>query len=221
MKESYFTTQLLEQQARDIYQQVSDISRSKVLEYQPSQSALLVLDMQSYFLDPSSHAYIPSSEAILGGIVKLIQKFFNHGRPIIFTQHINTIDNSGMMSVWWKDLITSLHPHHRVIPEIDLSMGTLIQKSQYDAFYQTQLEGILRDRQVTQVVICGVMTHLCCETTARSAFMHGFEVFFPVDGTATYRLEYHRASLLNLAHGFASIVLMKDILQAIQGENEG
>ena len=100
-------------------------------------------------------------------------------------------------------------------------MGTLIQKSQYDAFYQTQLEGILRDRQVTQVVICGVMTHLCCETTARSAFMHGFEVFFPVDGTVTYRLEYHRASLLNLAHGFASIVLMKNILQAIQGENEG
>jgi isochorismate hydrolase len=221
MKERYFTIQSLESQAMELYQQVAGLSRKNAIPFQPSRSALLVLDMQSYFLDPSSHAYIPSSEAIMGGIVKLIQQYFNHGRLIIFTQHINTIDNAGMMSVWWKDLITSLHPHHRVIPEIDLSMGTLIQKSQYDAFYQTQLEGILRDSEITQVVICGVMTHLCCETTARSAFMHGFEVFFPVDGTVTYRLEYHRASLLNLAHGFASIVLMKDILQAIEGEYEG
>jgi isochorismate hydrolase len=50
--------------------------------------------------------------------------------------------------------------------------------------------------------------------------MHGFEVFFPVDGTATYRLDHHRASLLNLAHGFASIVLIKDVLEAIRGEHE-
>src|SRR4030066_549148 len=124
MKERYFTFQSLESQAMELYQQVAGLSRKKAIPFQPSRSALLVLDMQSYFLDPSSHAYIPSSEAILGGIVKLIQQYFNHGRPIIFTQHINTIDNSGMMSVWWKDLITSLHPHHRVIPETDLSMGT-------------------------------------------------------------------------------------------------
>jgi bifunctional isochorismate lyase/aryl carrier protein len=99
-------------------------------------------------------------------------------------------------------------------------MGTLNQKSQYDAFYQTSLEEMLHAKGVTQVVICGVMTHLCCETTARSAFIRGFEVFFPVDGTATYNLAYHKASLLNLAHGFASLVLMKDILEAIRGEHE-
>jgi isochorismate hydrolase len=51
--------------------------------------------------------------------------------------------------------------------------------------------------------------------------MRGFEVFFPVDGTATYNLAYHKASLLNLAHGFASVVLIKDILEAIPGEHEG
>jgi isochorismate hydrolase len=221
MKESYFTTQLLEQQARDIYQQVSDISRSKVLEYQPSQSALLVLDMQSYFLDAASHAYIPSAGAILNGILQLIDAYFDHQLPIFFSQHINSTDDTGMMSVWWKDLITSKNPLHRIIPEIDTSVGTLIQKSQYDAFYQTSLEEMLHARGVTQVVICGVMTHLCCETTARSAFMHGFEVFFPVDGTATYNLAFHRASLVNLAHGFTSLVLIKDILDAIRGEHEG
>lgn len=221
MKERYFTIPSLEQQARELYQQVADLSQKKALAYQPSQSALLVLDMQAYFLEASSHAYIPSAEAILDGIVKLINEYFTHGRPAIFTQQINTTSNAGMMSIWWKDLLTSENPLHKIIPEIDLSMGTLIQKSQYDAFYQTHLEEMLHGKGVTQVVICGVMTHLCCETTARSAFIRGFEVFFPVDGTATYNLAYHKASLLNLAHGFASVVLIKDILEAMRGEHEG
>jgi len=221
MKEHYFTIQSLERQARELYRQVVNLSQNKTLEYLPSRSALLVLDMQAYFLDTSSHAYIPSAEAILDGIVNLINEYFAHGRPVIFTQQINTVSNAGMMSIWWKDLITTQNPLHKIVPEIDLSMGSLIQKSQYDAFYQTSLEEMLHGKGVTQVVICGVMTHLCCETTARSAFMHGFEVIFPVDGTATYNLAYHKASLLNLAHGFASVVLMKDILEDIRGEHEG
>ncbi|PIV27689.1 MAG: isochorismatase, partial [Anaerolineae bacterium CG03_land_8_20_14_0_80_58_20] len=42
-----------------------------------------------------------------------------------------------------------------------------------------------------------------CETTARSAFVRGFEVFFCADGTATYTKELHRSTLLNLSHGVA------------------
>ena len=220
MKERYFTIQAVEHQARELYQQVADLSQKKALVYQPSQSALLVLDMQAYFLEASSHAFIPSAGAILDGIVNLIKEYFARGRPVIFTQQINTASNAGMMSIWWKDLLTSNNPLHRIIPEIDLSMGTLIQKSQYDAFYQTRLEEILHGMGVSQVVICGVMTHLCCETTARSAFIHGFEVFFPVDGTATYNLAHHKASLLNLAHGFANLVFINDLLATIRADNE-
>ena len=221
MKECYFTEAELERQALDMYQQAAEATRNKGIIFQPSRAALVVCDMQAYFLDPASHAYVPSSGAILEGIVQLIELAYTFGRPIIFTQHLNNKDNAGMMSAWWKDLITAENPRHRIIPEIDVSLGTLIQKSQYDAFYQTDLDKLLRDKGVSQVIICGVMTHLCCETTARSAFMHGFEVFFPVDGTATYNLMFHRASLMNLAHGFATIVMMKDLITAIRGEHEG
>ena len=93
-----------------------------------------------------------------------------------------------------------------------MSLGHLFRKASMMPFIRRDLEKLLREKGVTQVVICGVMTHLCCETTARSAFMRGFEVFFPVDGTATYNLAFHRASLINLAHGFATIVLMKDTI---------
>ncbi|MES0360330.1 MAG: isochorismatase family protein, partial [Anaerolineales bacterium] len=66
----------------------------------------------------------------------------------------------------------------------------------------------------------GVMTHLCCETTARSAFVRGFEVFFVIDGTATYNEDYHMATLLNLAHGFTTPVLTKEVLKFIHGMPE-
>ena len=220
MKERYFTMQALEHQSRELYRQAAELTQPKVFSFRPGQSALLVLDMQAYFLDASSHAYVPSAEAIVEGIVSLISAFSEDGRPIVFTQHINSSANAGMMSKWWKDILTAQNPLHQIIPEIDPSVGTVIEKSQYDAFHQTKLDEILRARGVTQVVLCGVMTHLCCETTARSAFMYGYEVFFPVDGSATYNLQHHRGSLLNLAHGFANLVFMKDILAAMRGMHE-
>jgi isochorismate hydrolase len=134
----------------------------------------------------------------------------------VFTRHVNTPADAGMMAVWWRDVLTEQSAHSRIIQELDTSQGTLMAKSQYDAFLHTALEDILRRQGVEQVVVCGLMTHLCCETTARSAFTRGFEVFFTIDGTATYTLALQRASLLTLGHGFALPVLVDEILAAME-----
>ena len=170
--------------------------------FRPECTALLVLDMQEYFLRTGSHAFIPSAPAILPNIQRLVGDFSAHNRPVIFTRHINTDEDAGMMSRWWRDVLRTDSPDSAIVPALDTSRGTVIQKSQYDAFYNTSLEETLRGRGVQQVIVTGVMTHLCCETTARSAFVRGFEVFFCVDGTATYTEEVHRSSLSNLTHGF-------------------
>jgi isochorismate hydrolase len=49
-----------------------------------------------------------------------------------------------------------------------------------------------------------------------SAFQRGFEVYFLVDGTATYSEQFHRATLLNLSHGFAVPVLTSEILKDLE-----
>jgi isochorismate hydrolase len=59
------------------------------------------------------------------------------------------------------------------------------------------------------------MTHLCCETTARAAFTRGLQVWFTIDGTATYNEEHHFSTLLNLAHGFATPVTVTEVLAAL------
>jgi isochorismate hydrolase len=177
----------------------------------PEDCALLVLDMQSFFIDSSSHAFVPSGPAILPGVQRLIDVFEDAKRPVFFTRHLNKPSNGGMMSEWWQDLIREESVTSRIIPQLDLPGRFVICKSQYDAYFETDLERSLHYTGSTQVVITGLMTHLCCETTARSAFMRGFEVFFTIDGTATYNENFHRATLLNLSHGFAVAVLVDEI----------
>jgi isochorismate hydrolase len=175
-------------------------------------SALFILDMQDFFLDVDSHAYIPSAQDIFPKLKKLRETYANLGLPLVWTRHLNTDSDAANMSRWWRDIITAEHPLSRISSEFDTSYGKIIEKTQYDAFYKTNLEEYLQKRDVEQIVISGVMTHLCCETTARSAFVRGFEVFFLIDGTAAYNEDYHRATLRNLGYGFANLLLCDEIL---------
>lgn len=220
MKTSYFSSENIDQEARELLQKVPGAIRNRAPAFNPASSALLILDMQSYFLEPASHAFIPSAPAIIPRIKALAESYFSNDLPVIFTQHLNSIQDAGSMGTWWRDLIRIENPHSAIIPEFDFSHRLVLRKSQYDAFYGTSLEEVLRRKNVSQVVISGVMTHLCCETTARSAFVRGFEVFFLVDGTATYNQDHHQATLLNLAHGFATPVLTTQLSAALQAHPE-
>ena len=214
-KESYFTAENIERKAAELFQGLQTSQRKTQILFSLRSSALLVLDMQRYFLEPTSHANIPSARAILPGIQALVKAYYDLGLPVIFTRHSNTPQDARVMGRWWRDLIWPNTSLSEITAGLDLSKGIVINKSQYDAFYKTPLEENLHQDHVSQVVISGVMTHLCCETTARSAFTRGFEVFFLIDGTATYNAEFQRASLLNLAHGFAILSRVNDILNEL------
>jgi len=211
MKSVYFTSKQIEQQARSMLNGLGIRKRPIVWEA----PALLVLDLQEYFLSPDSHAFVPSAPAILPGILDLINAFRRASCPVIFTRHLNTPEDAGMMAVWWRDLLTRGHPHAGLVEALAAKAETVIEKSQYDAFHQTGLEELLQSTGVTDVVITGVMTHLCCETTARSAFMRGYRVWFAADGTASYNPDFHLAALRNLSHGFSVPVLVSELLEAL------
>ena len=218
-KEQYYTQETIQEKSQNLLASVEELRRRHTnVEFQPGKAALLVLDIQEYFLREDSHAFVPSAPAIVPGIQMLASTFSNANYPVVFTHHVNTLEDAGMMSKWWRDLINprSSYSHNIIFKGIQNLIQ--IDKTQYDAFLHTALEDILRRLDITQVIICGVMTHLCCETTARSAFMRGFEVFFAVDGTATYNEELHRASLLTLSHGFVIPVLIEELLQMMEND---
>jgi isochorismate hydrolase len=213
LKERYFTPETIEAKAKAMRQAAMGRRSGGRFRFAPQRSALLVLDMQAYFLEATSHAHVPCANTILPGLGQLAKAYAARGLPVIYTRHVNTEENAGLMSRWWSELIRDENPLSKISAELDLSRGIILEKSQYDAFYRTDLDERLRHMGVKQVVIGGVMTHLCCETTARAAFGRGFEVLFLVDGAATYTEAFHQASLLNLAHGFAELWLVAEILE--------
>lgn len=211
MKEKYFTFENIDNESELLFSQLQLCRTEKDIPFSPKNSALLILDMQKFFLDQSSHAYIPSSDAVIPKIQQLLNLYTNAGLPVIATRHLNTTSDAGLMKSWWRDIIFEDNAMSEIIPEVAALDANIINKTQYDAFYKTDLEDYLNKQGITQIVITGVMTHLCCETTARSAFVRGFEVFCPVDATATYNFEFHRSTFINLSHGFAVPVLTNDI----------
>lgn len=177
--------------------------------------ALLVIDMQKYFCDDRSDACVPDAGILMKKVQQLIKGFRTRKLPIFFTRHIDDTEKGSMMFEWWSQNIIADDPHSALSDEISVDEDMVLDKHQYDAFLFTDLEDQLKKRKITQVVICGVLTNLCCETTARSAFMRGFYVFFLDDGTRTYTEDMHKATLLNLSYGFATIVNTQDVLRAI------
>jgi len=220
MGNRYFTDKNIEGKARDFLARLGNYARDFRRTFSPDKAALLVIDMQKYFIDQHGHAGLPAAPAIVPNINRLLGEFSRRQRPIIFTRHLNTKENVGSLGRWWADYIRENDPQSEIIDDFDTSHGEILIKNQYDAFQNTELAQILQDQGSNQVVITGVMTHLCCETTARSAFVNGFDVFFAIDGTAAHDEDNHFATLLNLSHGFACPFIINNLLNFMKESYE-
>jgi isochorismate hydrolase len=93
----------------------------------------------------------------------------------------------------------------------------VIVKCRYSAFTGTPLDMVLRSLGVEDLIIGGVMTNLCCETTARDAFNRDFNVFFLGDGTATANQELHASALRNISYGFGRVLAVAEAVQILRG----
>lgn len=186
------------------------------MQLNTEKSALLVIDMQKFFLDPASPTFTCGGLAILPRLMRLIQAFRTAKRPVIYTCHVHhpTCIDAGIMGWWWEGMCIEGSAESTIHSDIPpLPTEKIVFKHRYSAFYNTDLEIILRNLKVEDLVISGIMTNLCCESTARDAYYRDYRVFFLADGTGTVTEEMHLASLLNLAFGFAYITTSNEILE--------
>ncbi|NJE06599.1 isochorismatase family protein [Thermococcus sp. M36] len=210
MKEDYFTEDfILEMRERYFRQRKWE----KIRPFK--RVAVLAIDLQRHFLSEKSKAYLPSTRRFVPRLVEFYGEASRLGVPIIFTRHYHEKD---IMAHWWGDEMKRDDPMNELLGEFRPFAETVIEKSTYNAFYGTELEGILRKLHVETIIVTGVMTHLCCETTAREAFVRGFKVVFPVDGTLTQNRFFHEATLRNLSHGFAVTPLLSEVLEWLSSE---
>lgn len=143
-------------------------------------AALVVVDVQEGFLDESwgpttNH---PGCEA---NVERLLRVWVERGLPVVVVRH-----DSGKPG-------SPLHPTHPgnalVAPVAEARPDLLVTKSVNSAFYGTpDLAAWLRAASIDQIVVCGVQTNMCVETTARMGGNLGFNVIVPLDATRTFDL---------------------------------
>lgn len=185
---------------------------SKQFSLNLKKTGLLVIDMQNYFLSKASDAFLEDAANIIAPIKRLIEK----AETTIFTRHIDKEDDNDIMFRWWGMRILEKDKLSEIISDFDNKAGKIIKKNRYSAFYNTELEEFLKKKGIEQIIITGVMTHLCCETTARDAFMRGFDVFFVTDATATNSDEFHQATIRAISHGFGVCKSTEEILECLK-----
>lgn len=211
-KEQYYSVASIDKQAEEFAKELEFFrQKHKVENLDIKKAALLIVDMQDFFLNEKSHAFIPSMPAIIPRLKILQDYFLANNLPVFQTRHANNTANAGQMLKWWGSMLTEDDPLNGIVEDLKNNKVPVITKTQNDAFWRSDLENKLKALGIEQVIIGGVMTHLCCESTARAAFARGFEVFFLIDGTATYNKQFHFGSLYNLAHGFATQILIKEV----------
>ncbi len=176
------------------------------------ETALLIIDMQNYFLSRENHAYLPIGREIIENVNSMIDLFHGNDAKMIYTRTVQEPGDEGVMGEWWNDVIRE-GEEAKIHPKIEVK-GKKITKPRYSSFYRTDLDEMLEG--IKNVVITGVMTNLCCSTTARDAFVRDFRVLFTADGTATSDLETHFATLHSLSNGIAEVLQCGEVEERLQ-----
>lgn len=183
------------------YLQDVELYNTRFVLPDPGKSALLVIDMQSHFA--------ALADLILDNVRCLIDACRFAGVPVCFTRHghVNPDLDGGLLVEWWGEAIHYGSPDWEIVSALaPQEQDAIIDKNRYSAFYRTDLDAVLKERGIEDVIICGILTNCCCETTARDAFMRDYRVFFLADATTAVAEELHIASLKNLAYAFAHIL---------------
>lgn len=143
-------------------------------------AALVVVDVQKGFDDPSwgpttNH---PGCEA---NIERLLAAWSEHDLPVVVVRHDSAEPGSPLRAG---------EPGNALVgPVAEARADLLVTKTVNSAFYGTpDLEGWLREAGIEQVVVCGIQTNMCVETTARMGGNLGFDVVLPLDATRTFDL---------------------------------
>lgn len=190
--------------------------------------ALLVIDMQNGFCKPKgSMATLgldtSMCEAVIPRVRTLVDLAHRAEVPVIYTRYVYLPDyaDGGLLP---RDILPAMRDidalaegswDAAIVDELAPADGDLvIDKSRYSAFYGTRIEPILTSLGVRSLVICGVTTNMCVETTARDASQRDYPTFTISDACAETDAQRHENALQTLAFGFGWVNTVDEVAGA-------
>ena len=176
--------------------------------FMANQTALIIIDMQFGVFESAIIPPVSGAKELLSNIGKLIAKARNASVPIVFVQH------NGESGHPLEHATAGWNIHPAIAPT---DQDILIQKSTPDSFHNTQLQEELESRRIRELVIAGIQTEFCIDTTCRRAFSLGYQVTLVKDAHSTWDTESLSARQIIAHHNkileqwFAKTKEVKDI----------
>jgi ureidoacrylate peracid hydrolase len=197
----------------------------------PAHTALLVVDMQNDFCAPGGLISkdgrdITAAQALGKRLPAFIDTARDAGVMIVFIRCVYTSERNFYLSdVWLEQAARKREGGYTRIPVcrdgewegdffgdvLPQPSDAVVSKHRYNAFHNTNLDLILRSNGIRTVLMTGVVTNVCVETTAREAFVRDYYVVAVDDGCAAYVEADHIASLSNIDRFFGQVATIKQI----------
>ena len=195
----------------------------------PRRTALIVVDMQRVFCEPDGALYVPSTAEIIPPIDALTRSFRAANMPVVYLRHVVRGDGSdtGRMRDLYPnvdEILARSAPGIEIIDALAPQHGDIVvDKLFYSGFHNTDLDTILRARDVDTIVVCGTVTNVCCETTVRDAVHREYKVVVLADANAAMPYpdmgfgavsaqDVQRIALTAMAYEFAEVADSADVL---------
>ena len=154
--------------------------------YEKMKKALLIIDVQNDYF-PNGNCELSKPEEALNIIKKLLGYFRKQDLPVFYIQHFSTAQ-----ATFFVPNTDGVKIHKDIKP---LDTETVIVKHYPNSFYETKLQDELMKKDITDLVVCGMMTHMCVDTTVRVAKDYGYGITLISDGCATKDLEWNGMGL--------------------------
>lgn len=195
----------------------------------PRKTALLVVDMQNYFMHPDYQA-VPMAREIVpnvnrlagivraaGGHVVWLMTATNDTRDSWSTYHEHLMSRD--YAAWRYASMDVGHEGHALWPALEAKPDdTKIVKKRFSAFIQgsSDIEARLKRRGIDTLLVAGTTTNVCCESTARDAMMLNYKVVMVHDALAAYTDAEHNATLATFYMIFGDVQSIAEVTAALQ-----
>jgi ureidoacrylate peracid hydrolase len=192
-----------------------------------ARTALVVIDMQNYFMAPGEQCEVPQARGIVPNVNRLARAVRGQGGHVVWVQTAATPESRRSWSVLHDTMMTPARREARwtsvdpagsgflLWPELEVQPeDARIVKMRFSAFIQgaSPIERHLRDRGIDMLLIAGTATNVCCESSARDAMMLNFKVAMVSDALATYSDAAHAASLLTFYGIFGDVLTVDEAI---------
>ena len=200
-----------------------------VTSLDPADTALVVVDMQNFYMKEGALSYCSHAQAIVPNVNRLVDAVRRFGCPVVWLRNVTTTKSTKSWSRHYdrmtqaridirkrelaKDGEGFKFWHEMDVRETDRK----VEKTRYSAFIPgaSNLENILGEYGADTLIVCGVATDVCVESTARDAMMMNYRTIIVEDACAANMIKAHEVSLNSLYLYFGDVQTTNQIINVM------